>query len=359
VPAIAISYRREDALDITGRIFDRLSAHYGRDRIFRDIDSMDPGYDFRDKINKYMSACDVLLVIVGPRWIGETPAGPPRIQQDADFVRHEVETGLNKGIPVIPVLVGRASMPSGSDLPDSLKNFVYRQAVTIDSGRDFDHHVSSLIRAMDRIFETTNAAQPATPSPVTQPVAAAEPPAMPATPAVAPVLAFAQTAGGPATSAPRKSEPSATPVARAPATREEQQSTSMARSSNLAKIMGGLLIAQIILRLVWTVRAINIVGFGGYFANRVMNSIEAVVLILLTAFVAYGTLRHARWARAAGLALCVYGIFNEIYYFSIGSNFSALYLSSTTFWTAIFIFGLLVYGFYWPGPKNSKTLGGN
>ncbi len=40
MPQIIISYRREDSGVITGRIFDRLVARYGRDAIFRDIDNI-------------------------------------------------------------------------------------------------------------------------------------------------------------------------------------------------------------------------------------------------------------------------------------------------------------------------------
>ena len=43
MPRIAISYRRDDSLDITGRIFDRLAGHFGREAVFRDIDSIPLG----------------------------------------------------------------------------------------------------------------------------------------------------------------------------------------------------------------------------------------------------------------------------------------------------------------------------
>jgi len=47
MPKIAISYRRADSEAMTGRIFDRLIAHYGKEAIFRDIDDIPPGIDFR------------------------------------------------------------------------------------------------------------------------------------------------------------------------------------------------------------------------------------------------------------------------------------------------------------------------
>ena len=47
---IAISYRRSDSQDITGRIFDRLAQRYGKSTVFRDIDNIRPGIDFRAQI---------------------------------------------------------------------------------------------------------------------------------------------------------------------------------------------------------------------------------------------------------------------------------------------------------------------
>src|SRR5437588_10024705 len=43
-------------------------------------------------------------------------------------------------------------MPETGQLPDGLQDFAYLQAVTVDGGRDFDHHVDGLIRSLDQIF---------------------------------------------------------------------------------------------------------------------------------------------------------------------------------------------------------------
>ena len=103
---IAISYRRSDSQDITGRIFDRLAQHFGKETVFRDIDSMEPGVDFRDQISKALTTSDVLLAIVGPKWLGLGEGTRHRIQNEDDPVRVEVETALTRKIPIVPVLVG-------------------------------------------------------------------------------------------------------------------------------------------------------------------------------------------------------------------------------------------------------------
>jgi hypothetical protein len=123
MPRLSISYRRSDSEAITGRIFDRLIRHYGRKSVFRDVDNVPVGVDFRSHIQDVLQQSDVLLAVVGPNWRGSTPEGGARIDEDSDQVRIEVETALKKGIPVIPVLVGRGEIPSPAQLPDSLKQF--------------------------------------------------------------------------------------------------------------------------------------------------------------------------------------------------------------------------------------------
>ena len=153
MPRLSISYRRSDSEAITGRIFDRLIRHYGRKSVFRDVDNVPVGVDFSSHIQDVLQQSDVLLAVVGPNWRGSTPEGGARIDEDNDQVRIEVETALKKGIPVIPVLVGRGEIPSPAQLPDSLKQFSYRNAVRVDTGQDFDHHVDRLIRETDSILK--------------------------------------------------------------------------------------------------------------------------------------------------------------------------------------------------------------
>ena len=81
VAKITISYRREDSGAIVGRIFDRLVAHYGNDTVFRDIDNIPPGIDYRKYINEALGSTDILLAIIGPDWAGKYPDGRNRIAE--------------------------------------------------------------------------------------------------------------------------------------------------------------------------------------------------------------------------------------------------------------------------------------
>lgn len=153
MPRLSISYRRSDSEAITGRIFDRLIRHYGRKAVFRDVDNVPVGVDFRSHIQDVLQKSDILLAVVGPNWRGPRTNAPARIDEENDQVRIELETALKKSIPVIPVLVGRSEIPAPAELPDSLKPFSYRNAIRVDPGQDFDHHVDRLIRETDLILK--------------------------------------------------------------------------------------------------------------------------------------------------------------------------------------------------------------
>lgn len=160
MPTILVSYRRDDSKWITGRIVDRLKQHYGRDNVFMDIDAIPVGRDFREHLRNTLDDCDVLLAIIGPRWLVADRAGRPRIMDSADWVRVEIETALTKRIPVVPVLIDDAGMPRPDELPDSLQDFAYRQAAVIDTDRDFHAHMDRLIQGITGLASQPKQSRP-------------------------------------------------------------------------------------------------------------------------------------------------------------------------------------------------------
>ena len=150
MPKIAISYRRSDTSAISGRIFDRLAAHYGKPSVFMDVDNIPIGIDFRAHIGATLRRTDVVLAIIGARWMGAQDGGEARIREESDPVRVEIETAFARGAPVIPVLVDGAKMPDAAALPQSLETFAFLNAAEVATGRDFDGHIGRLIAAIDR-----------------------------------------------------------------------------------------------------------------------------------------------------------------------------------------------------------------
>lgn len=130
---IFISYRRADSAHAAGRLVDRLEQHFSPDRIFMDVDSIEPGLDFAEVIDARVACSDTMLVIIGPHWIDAAgPSGTRRLDDPADVVRMEIEAALARNIRVIPVLVDGAPPPATSALPESLRLLAKRQAIRID-----------------------------------------------------------------------------------------------------------------------------------------------------------------------------------------------------------------------------------
>jgi len=152
MPKIAISYRRAGSQAIVGRIFDRLVERYGANEVFMDIETIPYGVDFQAHIEGVLRQSKVLLVAVGPHWCGQAENGSARIFEDADPVRVELRIALTRSIRIIPILLETAAMPKASELPESLRQFSLLNALQVDSGRDFNFHMTRLMAAVDEIL---------------------------------------------------------------------------------------------------------------------------------------------------------------------------------------------------------------
>ena len=149
MPKIFISYRRDDSAGHAGRLYDRLSGHFGFDNVFMDVDTISPGRDFVDAVQEAVGACNGLVAIIGREWLRASDAGGARRLDDpGDLVRLEIATALERGIRVVPVLVQGAQMAGAADLPDGLKELARRNAQEVSDSR-FHSDVQRLIEALE------------------------------------------------------------------------------------------------------------------------------------------------------------------------------------------------------------------
>ncbi|HEX7435822.1 MAG TPA: toll/interleukin-1 receptor domain-containing protein [Caldimonas sp.] len=160
---IFLSYRRQDSQSATGRLADRLEEHFSRARVFRDHESIVVGEDFAEAIRRAVEASTVLLVILGPRWLGAADAsGARRLDDPADFVRLEIELAFAADVAVVPVLVEGATMPVAGALPPSLAEFARCQALELSETR-WRYDADRLIAALQSRF-ALESVQPELPS---------------------------------------------------------------------------------------------------------------------------------------------------------------------------------------------------
>jgi chaperonin GroEL len=150
-----ISYRRGDTAGHAGWLHERLKAHFGGEHVFMDIDSVRPGVNFKRVVEEAITKCDAVLVLIGREWVSASDAqGRRRLDLAQDLVRLEVASALQRDIPVIPVLVGGATMPTEEELPEVLQELVWRNAVELSDAR-WEYDTSRLIKGLVGSTETS------------------------------------------------------------------------------------------------------------------------------------------------------------------------------------------------------------
>lgn len=138
---VFISYRRGDTAGYAGRLYDRLKASFPG-RVFIDVGEIPPGADFVTTIEKHIAGCSTLIALIGSSWTAQN-----RLHDSDDLVRIEIASALQRNISVIPVLVGAASLPASSALPEDIRPLLRRQTISL-SDEDWDHGCERLIQAL-------------------------------------------------------------------------------------------------------------------------------------------------------------------------------------------------------------------
>ncbi len=149
---IFLSYRRSDGQDVAGRIYDSLVDQYTKECVFKDVDSIPLGKDFRRILEKSIENADVILAVIGPGWLSATDAGGARRLDDADdFVRIELEMAIRLGKPIIPVTVANAKMIAATELPTSLQDLAFHNGMAVRPDPDFHNDIVRLISALEKL----------------------------------------------------------------------------------------------------------------------------------------------------------------------------------------------------------------
>jgi hypothetical protein len=173
---IFISYRRDDNAIAANAIYIRLLQTFGEQAIFFDVHGMPLGVDWEAHLHEQVQACRVMLVVIGRDWLNirDPETGERRLDQEVDFVRYEIETALQRNIPVIPLFLDGVRTLPVAELPDSIRALTKRQGQSIRRAPDFDGDLGRLITQLERML---NAPAPAPvretsatpPAPLTKP----------------------------------------------------------------------------------------------------------------------------------------------------------------------------------------------
>ena len=173
---VFINYRRAEASGWARSLYERLAAEFGKENVFYDQVTLEPGMKWLQGIRSRSSSCAAFIALIGPDWAAVTSGRAEG--SDEDFVRSEIETALEKGSQVrqvIPALVENAKVPHGEDLRylGSIRPLFKRQLLELRPSR-WDDDIAVLIERLkrppeDEAEDPQPPAEPPEPAPVPAP----------------------------------------------------------------------------------------------------------------------------------------------------------------------------------------------
>jgi hypothetical protein len=149
---VFLSYRREDAAAYARLLQEQLRESLPEARVFMDLDSIEAGLDFAEVIGEALDSCAVFVALIGPQWATLTDEkGRPRLYNPDDWVRSEVQTALDRGVRVIPVLVDGARPLREELLPAELHKLARLNVLELSYGR-YQYDADRLVELIQRVL---------------------------------------------------------------------------------------------------------------------------------------------------------------------------------------------------------------
>lgn len=129
---VFINYRTADAGYGAAACYELLATAFGGKRVFRDCVSMRPGELYPQAIGQALEQARILLILIGPHWLAEDPAGGGRlVDREDDWVRREIRRAFERGIPVVQVLLDGARPVEADELPLDIARLALCQAAYV------------------------------------------------------------------------------------------------------------------------------------------------------------------------------------------------------------------------------------
>ena len=117
---VFVSYRHDDSEADAGRLYDTLAAELGHEALYKDVENIAIGANWKRAVREALADSAVVLVVMGPDW------------RVSEAIAYELELVLNTDVPVVPVLVRKADLLRlAASLPAQLAGIGDRKAVTL------------------------------------------------------------------------------------------------------------------------------------------------------------------------------------------------------------------------------------
>ena len=131
MPTIFVNFRTGDETFAAVLIDEKMTQRFGSDAVFRDARSIELGEEFTAKLWGSLAESQILLAVIGPRWLTIETDGVRRLDMPGDYVRDEIAQALASGVRVVPVLIGDTPMPKADQLPESIIGLAHRQYIRV------------------------------------------------------------------------------------------------------------------------------------------------------------------------------------------------------------------------------------
>ncbi|MBO8199923.1 toll/interleukin-1 receptor domain-containing protein [Streptomyces smyrnaeus] len=136
MPHVFVNYRTGDGEQAATTIARDLTHRFGPGPVFRASESIRPGQLYPEELLAGVRRSDALLALIGPHWLDapdSTRPGRRALDNAEDWVRKEILEAFSRGLPVIPVLLGRRTERlTAAALPRPLVRLAYTQSLRYD-----------------------------------------------------------------------------------------------------------------------------------------------------------------------------------------------------------------------------------
>jgi len=153
-PVVFVNYRVREQSGYAALLYRELAEQLGADRVFFASRSIRLGEDFVDRLFGTLSRCEVLLAVIGPRWLDLV--GDP----DVDWVHREIHAAFSGGLRVVPVLVDDAKLPDPARLHPDIAALGRCQSLRLRHYA-FESDLARLVAELRRIAPSLHAFEPA------------------------------------------------------------------------------------------------------------------------------------------------------------------------------------------------------
>lgn len=127
------SHRQVDTGMTAQALYHSLRERFGTGQLFMDLNSIEAGSEYRDRILGQLEKATVVVALIGSKWLTAADEdGRRRIDNPDDLLRHELAHTLKSGKPLLPVILGKETrIPRASALPEDLRELPFQQVVRL------------------------------------------------------------------------------------------------------------------------------------------------------------------------------------------------------------------------------------